>query len=101
MLSEFLHLSQTDSGRLPISWLVFLLALGGDPQGLSPFQFLLFFDTISDAVCQHFFISFSPASFYALKSNLLNRLLRLLCCLHHHRMKYCGLGRIHRLCYLV
>ena len=38
-------------------------ALGGDPQGLSPFQFLLCFDPICDAVCQHFFISFSRASF--------------------------------------
>ena len=50
MLSEILHLSQTRSGHLPISWLVGVIKSqiplssfsGGDPEGLSPFQFLVF-----------------------------------------------------------
>ena len=37
--------------------------LGGNPQGLSPFQFLLCFDPIWDVVRQHFFISFFRVSF--------------------------------------
>ena len=32
---------------------------------------------------------------------LINCLLGLLCCLHHHRMKYCCLGRVHHVCCLL
>ena len=41
-------------------------ALGGNPQGLSPFQSPLCFDPVRDVVCQHFFISLSRASFHLL-----------------------------------
>ena len=69
--------------------------LGGYPQGLPPFQFLLRFKPICDVVCQYF----SSASFvllFCIHTSLLSRLLGLLCC-RHHRMKRCCLGRIHRM----
>ena len=84
---RFLHLSQIHSSRLPIFWLVLLLsfesvsndkpriplngfsgpsvwALGGDLQGLSLFQFLLWFNPVCGVARQHVFITFFRASFY-------------------------------------
>ena len=45
-----------DKSRIPLSGFSgpHVWPLGGDPEGLSPFQFLLCFDTICDVVCQHF-----------------------------------------------
>ena len=55
-----------DKSRIPLSSFSApsVSALGGDPEGLSPFQFVTCFDPICDVVFQHFFISFSRASFY-------------------------------------
>ena len=123
----FFLLSQSHSGRLPISWLVFLLSIesfcrddesqiplgcfsgpfvwiwSGDPQSLSPFQFSLCFNPnlvmLYVSICS---IGFFRDSIFRVQSSLLDCLLGLLCCLHHHhRMKYCCLGRIHHVCRLL
>ena len=67
------------SSRIPLSnfpgpsvW-----ALGGDPEGLSPFQFLLCFDPFCDFVCKHF----SRASLHVL--NPVFQLIFLMCYPHH------------------
>ena len=60
-----LSLCRYDKPRIPLIGFSgpSVWALGGDPQGLSPFQFLLCFKPTCDVVCQHFFISFFRASF--------------------------------------
>ena len=69
------------------------LALCCNSQGLSPLQFLLCFNPICDAVVSAFFDQ--------LLSCFLLCVLGLLCCLHHHRMKYCSVGCVHRVCCLL
>ena len=47
------------------------------------------------------FHQFLSCFFLRIKSNILGRLLGLLCRLHHHRMKYCCLRRNHHVCCLL
>ena len=79
-----------------LSWLCVAIR-----ESLAALQFLLCLNPVCDVVCQHSFISFSRASFLCNQSSFLSHLLGLLCCHHHHRMRYCWLGRIHRVCCLL
>ena len=56
------------------------------------------FNPVCDAVCYHFSSASLVLLFLRIQSSLQDCLHGLLCCLHHHRMEYCCLGRIHHVC---